>query len=101
MTLIELARFLWHKWHHDAVNDCMIERAPGEVYLRCRRCGLRSVASWKTGPLKIRSRLPGDPARFRLDDPALEEFVAVTRSDATLVLGATELEARTGKLTIH
>jgi hypothetical protein len=63
MTIRAWCGHVWHKWAH-GIRHSMLERAPGEVFLRCLKCGRRSDGL-KTGPLKVRSRLGGDPDRFR------------------------------------
>jgi hypothetical protein len=89
---------LWH-WLTHGVRDAMIERGKGEVYLRCTRCGLRSVG-WQTGPLKVHPPLAGDPERFRLQGPP---SVAVPRSEVLFGpdVDPFEREAKTGKMTVH
>ena len=55
-----LRHWLFHWKHHH-----MLELAPGEVYLRCAICGLRSPGL-VIGPPRLASALPGDPERHLL-----------------------------------
>ena len=59
------ARHMRHQLFHRA-DDLQREWADGEVFLRCQRCGLRSPGV-QTGPLRLAARLPGHPARLRLE----------------------------------
>lgn len=58
-----LAR-LRHELFHEHAHYT-IEREPGEVYVRCGQCGLRS-RGLHTGPLRVVKTMPGDPERHRL-----------------------------------
>lgn len=54
-------------WRHQLFcsrRDAMIERAPGEVFLRCANCGLRSPGL-TTGPLRVVKKFDGNPERFQ------------------------------------
>lgn len=64
MKIKHLFDALWHHLFHRYANH-MLERAPGEVFLRCEKCGLRSPGL-TTGPLRLASALEGDPERHRL-----------------------------------
>ena len=57
-------QLLGHHLFHPA-DDFQRGWGDGEVFLRCQRCGLRSQGV-QTGPLRIKTRLPGNPARHRL-----------------------------------
>jgi hypothetical protein len=73
---VNLALHLRHQWglNHETVVECQ----PGEVFVRCRTCGLRTEARIVTGPLRVKARLPGNPCRRRpivhvpVDVPVLE-----------------------------
>ena len=56
-------RLRHHLFHHAA--DFQRQWGQGEVFLRCQRCSWRSHGV-QPGPLRLATRLPGHPARHRL-----------------------------------
>ena len=59
------ALLLQHHLFH-GVQDFQRGWGDGEVFMRCQRCGLRSHGV-QPGPPRLATRLPGNPARHRLD----------------------------------
>jgi hypothetical protein len=59
------ALLLRHHLFH-GVQGLQMAWGNGEMFLRCQRCGLRS-SGVQPGPLRLATRLPGQPARHRLD----------------------------------
>lgn len=58
MELMEVLRAWWCQKMHGSLHQLVTK--PGEVFLRCERCGFRSPGL-ETGPLRVRSFLPGNP----------------------------------------
>ncbi len=66
VTLVNFVEAVVHTVFHGDPAHHMIERQPGEIYLRCLICGMRTKDSLNTGPLRIAKRLEGDPTRHKM-----------------------------------
>lgn len=72
LPMMALIAHWWHVLFHR--DDTVIATAPGEIYLRCLKCGLAQDVGLKIGPLKVVKKFDGDPERFRLVRPLVVDF---------------------------